>query len=84
MLQFFGGSALLAILYWTFTTLGLFPVLAVFGLDGLLLYGSLAVLIRVLVSQTSHQPVAENLLFMIPQQITLALMFSVWARTAQR
>jgi len=74
VLQFFGGSALLAILYWTLTTLGLFPVLAVFGLDGLLLYGSLAVLIRVLVSQTSHQPVAENLLFMIPQQITMALM----------
>lgn len=74
VLQIFGGSALLAILYWTLTTLGIFPVVAVFGLDGLLLYGSLAVLIRVLVSQTSHQPVAENLLFMIPQQITLALM----------
>lgn len=84
VLQFFGGSALLAVLYWAITTLGIFPVVAVFGLDGLLLYGGLAVLIRILVSLTSHQPVADNLIYMIPQQVTLALMlFKAMTKTAR-
>lgn len=84
VLHFFGGSALLATLYWTITTLGVIPVVAVFGLDGLLLYSGLAILIRVLVSLTSHQPVPDNLIYLVPQQFTLALMlFKAITKTAR-
>lgn len=82
IIQIFGGSALLASLYWIVTTIGFFPVLLAFGLDGLILYFLLVVLMRVFVSVTSHQSYMENLVNMVPQQWALAriIALGIWLR----
>lgn len=82
IIQIFGGSALLACLYWVVTSFAFIPVLLGLGLDGLFLYLLTVMLMRVLISITSHQPYTENLLYILPQQWSLAriIAMGIWFR----
>lgn len=69
VLLFFGGSPFLAILFWTFTTLGFLPFLWVDGSGRLFgIYVALLLLHRVIISVASKQNGYANLLYMVPQQ----------------
>lgn len=68
---FFGGSTLLTILFWLITTIGFIPILLVFGTKGLAAYLVCILFIRILVSLTSNQSVTANIIYLMPQQISL-------------
>lgn len=67
--QFFGGSLFLTYGFAVITTISLFYLLIFNGILMALIYLAVILLIRVFTSLTSRQPVKENLLLMIPQQI---------------
>lgn len=69
---FFGGSYLGAILYWILTTLGWIPVLSC-SVYLFLFYIGWEILIRIFVSLISRQNILENILLLIPQQMTLGV-----------
>ncbi len=73
ILTFFGDSTLAAILFWTITTLGFLFVL--FSVSGtvFLAYILTIILIRIFVSIVSKQKILENLIYLVPQQITLGI-----------
>lgn len=70
---FFGGSTLLAILFWTITTLGFTPILLVYGSSGVAFYLMAVLIIRLLVSLTSRQSVSKNIIYLAAQQISLGI-----------
>jgi len=80
LIQIFGGSALLASLYWLSTTIGFLPVLLALGFNSFLLYVVLSVLTRMLVSITSHQSCTKNFGNSIFQQLLLGWMIlqAIW------
>lgn len=70
---FFGGSTLLAILFWAFTTLGFIPILIVYSTEGLVIYLVAILLIRLLVSITSRQSVKKTFTYLLAQQVSLGI-----------
>ena len=70
---FFGGSTLLAILFWLVTTFGFIPILIVYGSRGLALYLVVVLAIRLLVSIISKQSVSKNIIYLLAQQVSLGL-----------
>ena len=74
VINFFGNSFILAILFWLITTFGFIAVLICYPGKVFILYLTIYLATRILVSLTSNQPVIQNLLLIIPQQISLALM----------
>ena len=73
VIAFFGNSYLLAILFWLITSLGFLAVLLYMPVWMVGLYLTLYIATRVLVSLVSHQPVIENLFYIIPQQMAMGL-----------
>jgi len=71
--MFFGNSLLVAFLFWLMISLGFLLILTVLPFSYLILYLVSILLIRILVSLTSQQNVFKNLIYLIPQQITLGL-----------
>ncbi len=69
---FFGGSLILAFLFWLLTCWGWIPVLIAFSWPGLILYFGLRSLVRSLVARTACQSPATNLWWSIPQQYNFA------------
>ncbi|HZH72628.1 MAG TPA: glycosyltransferase [Mariniphaga sp.] len=74
VVMFFGNSFILAILFWLVTTFGFIVILIGLTARLFLIYVLLFLVTRMLVSITSRQPVVQNLLLIIPQQITLGMM----------
>ncbi len=74
--QFFGNSFTTGFLFWLVTTLGFIPVLLTFGIVEVGTYILAVLLIRVFVSKASNQDILTNLLFLIPQQLSLFLFLS--------
>ena len=70
---FFGHSFLIAILFWTFTTLGVAGIGSALQLTYLFIYLVVIIATRILVSISSKQSWAENLLYLVPQQISLGI-----------
>ena len=70
---FFGGSTLLAILFWTVTTLGFIPILLIYSTKGLAIYLAAVLLIRLLVSITSRQSVRKTFIYLLAQQVSLGI-----------
>lgn len=68
----FGNSTLLALLFWILTTIGFIPVLML-GSKYFISYVAVVVATRILVSIASKQSLLDNLIFLIPQQISLLL-----------
>ncbi|MBK6284442.1 MAG: glycosyltransferase family 2 protein [Draconibacterium sp.] len=73
VIQFFGGSFVIAILFWLVTSLGFIAVLFSFSTLLFLLYLSVVGLTRIFISIVSKQSVFRNLLLAIPQQITMGI-----------
>jgi glycosyltransferase involved in cell wall biosynthesis len=71
VMMFFGNSTIAGSLFWLITSLGFVAVWLALGIwvTGIYLAGVMS--IRVLVSIASQQPVAKNLLYIIPQQLAL-------------
>jgi glycosyltransferase involved in cell wall biosynthesis len=70
MAAFFGNSLLLAILYWLITTFGIFVVLFALSLNMFIIYLICSLICRTLVSIVSNQKILDNLVFLIPQQLS--------------
>lgn len=84
VVMFFGGSFMLAILFWTITTLGFIPVFFTRGVTGLIFYLVSVAAIRISVSITSSQPVLKNIIFHYPQQFLLGVIILRAARNKLR
>ena len=72
-IQFFGGSFILAILFWLITTFGFIVILLQFPAGLFAAYLVLQLLTRGFVSAASRQSIWRNLLMAIPQQIIIGL-----------
>ena len=70
---FFGGSTLLAVLFWAITTFGFIPIILVYGTAGLAIYLIAVLIIRLLVSLTSRQSLSKNIIYLLVQQISLGI-----------
>ena len=73
VIQFFGGSFFMAILFWLVTSLGFIAVLFSFSTTIFLLYLLAIILTRIFISIVSKQSVLRNLRFAVPQQITMGI-----------
>lgn len=71
--HFFGNSFVLALLFWLITTLGFVPVLLEFPVFAIVIYISLFLVTRILVTISSGQSILKNLLFLIPQHFAFFL-----------
>jgi len=69
--QFFGGSHLLALLYWIMGTFGIFAVIFTLSPIFILVTCLLIIGIKISVSHTSRQSSVQNIIYAIPQQIIL-------------
>ncbi|TAJ09175.1 glycosyltransferase [Marinilabiliaceae bacterium JC017] len=70
---FFGNSLVVSILFWLITTLGFLLVFASFPGELVFAFVLLYLSTRVCVSFQSKQNIVENVLFIIPQQVSLGL-----------
>jgi glycosyltransferase involved in cell wall biosynthesis len=73
IIMYFGNSFLLAFLFWMVTSFGFLAVYMAFPVSLFIFYLSAVVLTRVMISVTSRQPVLQNLILAIPQQITMGI-----------
>lgn len=84
IVMFFGGSTALAILFWSITTLGFIPVIAALSPAVAAGYFAAVILIRVMVSAVSRQSIGRNLLYLVPQQLSMGLMIIQSIRNSVR
>ena len=73
VITFFGNSFLVALLFWIVGTFGFLFVLIGLGVNVTIIYLTVILMTRILISISSKQNIVLNLLFFIPQQITLGL-----------
>lgn len=73
VINFFGDSFVLAILFWLVTTFGFILILFALPASFLLAYVGIILLTRIVISIVSNQSITMNLIFLIPQQLTLGL-----------
>lgn len=72
--QFFGGSVLVAILFWILTIAGFLPVLLFWGFNALILYLCFFLILRSITSLVSKQSILENVCLYYPQHVVFGLM----------
>ncbi len=70
---FFGNSLLLATLFWLVTTLGFVPVFIAFSTQWIIAYIAGYFLVRILVSVASEQSIPDNMVSVVPQQVSMGL-----------
>ena len=73
VINFFGGWFILAYLFWMITTLGIVIVYLGTDTSSFVLYVVLLCIIRILISTISKQKTLTNLVFAIPQQLSLGI-----------
>lgn len=71
---FFGNSFLVAILFWAFTTLGIAGIGWILPTIYTFIYLAVIITTRIFVSIVSKQSWLENLVYLIPQQISLGIL----------
>ncbi|MBN1180962.1 MAG: glycosyltransferase family 2 protein [Bacteroidales bacterium] len=76
LIMFFGNSFVLAMLFWLITTFGFLPVIISMPSFVIISYFASLVLIRILVSIVSQQSVVKNILFYIPQQLSMGIIIN--------
>ncbi|MBN2610463.1 MAG: glycosyltransferase family 2 protein [Bacteroidales bacterium] len=69
--SFFGGSFLLALIFWIVTSFGFVAVLIGLPAAFFVVFLFLVVVTRVFVSITSEQNILKNLVFLLPQQVAM-------------
>ena len=70
VLMFFGNSPVLALLFWLISTLGFIPIL-LYRTDLFVIYITIVLFTRILVSVISKQNVLDNMAYLLPQQYFL-------------
>jgi glycosyltransferase involved in cell wall biosynthesis len=70
---FFGNSLILSFIFWLVTTFGFIFILMKLTFPLFITWLIAYILIRIIISAVSEQNAMENLLFLIPQQISLGL-----------
>ncbi len=73
IVNFYGNSFTLAIIYWLVTTLGFIFILIALPFEVFILYLTMTVLTRIMISISAKQKISDNFLYAIPQQISLGL-----------
>jgi glycosyltransferase involved in cell wall biosynthesis len=73
IIMFFSNSFLLAIVFWLITTLGFIPVLLDMPTGVFIIYLAAILLIRIIVSLASRQSAIHNILYLIPQQLSMMI-----------
>jgi hypothetical protein len=71
--MFFGNSFIAAILFWLITSFGFVVVIMQFPLPIIIFYLLVFILTRAAVSAASGQNILKNILFIVPQQLTMGL-----------
>jgi len=71
IVNFFGNSFILTILFWIITTLGFLAVYISFSKPIFFVYLLVVILTRIIISVISHQRVFDNLLLLVPQQLVM-------------
>jgi len=75
IISFFGNSFILALMFWLITTAGIIVVYLGTGTGVFLSYLLLFIIIRILISLISRQNIFLNFLYIIPQQLSLGIIF---------
>jgi glycosyltransferase involved in cell wall biosynthesis len=75
IVNFFGNSFILTILFWIITTFGFMAVYFSFSKPIFFLYLLVVILTRIIISVISHQRVFDNLLLLVPQQLVMGHIF---------
>lgn len=70
---FFGGSLLLAFVFWIITSFGFLIILIELSPEIFTIYVSAYLLIRIIISIVSEQDISDNLIFLVPQQFSCGL-----------
>ncbi len=70
---FFGNSVILASLFWVITTFGFIIILVILPVHFFIFFLFAYILTRVIVSLISEQNIIDNLIFLIPQQISFGI-----------
>jgi len=73
IIMYFGNSFLLAVLFWLVTSFGFLAVFIAFPVSWFIFYLLTIVTTRIVISVISRQPVLQNLILIIPQQITMGI-----------
>jgi glycosyltransferase involved in cell wall biosynthesis len=73
VIEFFGGSFILAILFWIVTTFGILVAIFALPVKLLMAYLALYFLTRIIISAASHQNIFYNLIYFVPLQLSLGL-----------
>jgi glycosyltransferase involved in cell wall biosynthesis len=73
IIAYFGNSVILAVLFWLVTTFGFIIVLYELPLYWFIVYLAAYIFGRILVSIVSGQNVFENILYIVPQQISCGI-----------
>jgi len=73
VISFFGGSYLIALLFWLVTTFGFLVVWLALSFRYMLFYLFIVAVTKVIVSIVSNQNVLMNLVFHLPQQASIGL-----------
>jgi glycosyltransferase involved in cell wall biosynthesis len=73
VVNFFGNSFTLAVLYWLVTTFGFIFVLIALPVEVFILYLTMIVLTRIMISLSAKQKISDNFLYAVPQQFSLGL-----------
>lgn len=71
--EFFGGSYIMASLFWLVTTFGFIAVLLFLPFTFFLLYLAMYLSARIAVSISARQNILKNMLFMLPLQLSMGL-----------
>jgi glycosyltransferase involved in cell wall biosynthesis len=71
--MFFGGSHIVAILFWVLTTFGFVFVVIGMNIKWILLTGLLIIITRIFVSRASNQSIITNLVYLLPQQVNIGV-----------
>ena len=73
MVMFFGNSYIAAFLFWLVTTFGFVPFIYTGSVNALLIFVTMIMMTRILVSYASGQSTGVNLCLIIPQQINMVI-----------
>jgi glycosyltransferase involved in cell wall biosynthesis len=73
VIMFFGKSFIFALFFWLVTTFGFIVVYCSFSLPLFFAWLAVAIFTRIIISVISYQPVFQNLVLAIPQQITMGI-----------
>ena len=73
VIEFFGGSFIMALLFWLVTTFGFAVILFTLSPVFLYVYLTIYLLTRIFVSAASSQNICVNIVFILPLQLSLGL-----------